>query len=78
MNESVSRPVWETLPGECQRGLVRTLGQMAMRQIRSASTAQQTSIGQMSIGGRGHPMTTRGIHGAPARRFVREDLSPAP
>ena len=50
MNESVSRPVWETLPGECQRGLVRTLGQMAMRQIRSASTAQQTSIGQMSIG----------------------------
>ena len=97
MNESVSRPVWETLPGECQRGLVRTLGQMAMRQIRSASTAQQTSIGQMSIGqmsigqmsigqmsigqmsiGGTADDDRGGSHGAPARRFVREDLSPAP
>jgi hypothetical protein len=45
MSECVSRLVWETLPGDRQRGLVRTLGQMAMRQIRSASSAQQMSIG---------------------------------
>ena len=36
MSEAWPHPVWETLPGERQHGLVLALGQMAMRQIRSA------------------------------------------
>ena len=51
MSECVSRLVWETLPGDRQRGLVRTLGQMAMCQIRSASSAQQMSIDDLGRSG---------------------------
>src|SRR3954451_17361427 len=46
MTEGSLRPVWETLPIERQRNLLRTLGQMAMRQIRGASVAQQMPIGE--------------------------------
>ena len=35
MSDWLSYPVWETVPAERQHGLVRTLGQMAMRQIRN-------------------------------------------
>ena len=42
MSERAFCPVWESLPTERQQGLVRTLGRMAMRQIRNPSTASQT------------------------------------
>ena len=72
MSEGLPRPVWETLPAERQHGLVLTLGQMAMRQIRSASTAASDDHrGDQPM------MTERGSHAAALWRAVREDLSPA-
>ena len=50
MSEAWPHPVWETLPGERQHGLVLALGQMAMRQIRSAPTAAQQTIGETADG----------------------------
>jgi hypothetical protein len=66
MNDWLSCPVWETLPPERQHGLVRTLGHMAIRQIRSASTAQQVTVGEIA-----------NDHAAAAVRAVGENLSPA-
>jgi hypothetical protein len=71
MTEASLRPVWETLPIERQRNLLRTLGQMAMRQIRGASVAQQMPIGETADDDR------RGSAAAGADRRVREDLSAA-
>jgi hypothetical protein len=68
MSEGSSYPVWETLPAERQHGLVRTLGQMAMRQIRNPSIAQQT-IGETADDDR------RGSLATAARRSVGENLS---
>ena len=45
------RPVWETLPIERQRGLLLTLGQMAMRQVRSPPVVRQTPIGETADDG---------------------------
>jgi hypothetical protein len=70
MTEDPPRPVWETLPTERQQNLLRTLGQMAMRQIRSAAVAQQTPIGETDDDRRGS--TAAGAGGR-----VREDLSAA-
>jgi len=70
MSEGSPYPVWETLPAERQYGLVRTLGQMAMRQIRNPSTAQQT-IGETADDDRG------GSHATAARRSFGENLSAA-
>jgi hypothetical protein len=70
MSEGSSYPVWETLLAERQHVLVRTLGQMAMRQIRTLSTAQQT-VGETADDDR------RGSHATAAGRPVREDLSAA-
>ena len=70
MSEGSSYPVWETLPTERQQGLVRTLGAMALRQIRNPSAAQRT-IGETADDDRG------GSHGAAARRPVGENLSAA-
>jgi hypothetical protein len=50
---------------------LRTLGQMAMRQIRSVSVAQQMPIGETADDDR------RGSAAAGAGRRVREDLSAA-
>jgi hypothetical protein len=70
MSEGASYPVWEALPAERQQGLVRTLGHMAMRQIRSPSSAQQ-SIGETADDdGRGLPATA-------ARRPVGENPAAA-
>ena len=44
MSKWPSRPVWETLPVERQRGIVVTLGQMAVRQIRSSSIAEEAAL----------------------------------
>jgi hypothetical protein len=41
MSEWPSRLVWQTLPVERQRGIVVTLGQMAVRQIRRVSSAEE-------------------------------------
>jgi hypothetical protein len=71
MSDWLSRPVWETLAPERQHGLVRTLGQMAMRQIRSASTAHQVTVGEIAQDDR------TGSHAAAAGRTVGENLSPA-
>ena len=71
MSEAWPHPVWETLPGERQHGLVLALGQMAMRQIRSAPATAQRTIVETSDDDR------RGLHAAAAWRPVREDLSPA-
>jgi hypothetical protein len=68
MSEGSSYPVWETLPGERQHGLVRTLGQMAMRQIRAPSSAQQ-ALGETVDDDGG------GSHAAAAGPPVRENLS---
>jgi hypothetical protein len=70
MSEGLSCPVWETLPAERQQGLVRTLGQMAMRQIRSPPAAQQT-IGEATDDDR------RRSHAAAVRWPVGENLSTA-
>jgi hypothetical protein len=70
MSEGSSYPVWETLPAERQQDLVRTLGHMAMRQIRNLSSAQQ-SIGEAADDDR------RGSHATPAGRPVGENLSAA-
>jgi hypothetical protein len=70
MSEGLSFPVWETLLADRQHGLVRTLGQMAMRQIRNRSTAQQT-IGETTDEDR------RGSHATAAQRPVGENLSAA-
>jgi hypothetical protein len=70
MSEGLSCPVWETLPAERQHGLVRTLGQMAMRQIREPAAAQQT-IGEATDDDR------RGFYAAAVRRLVGENLSAA-
>jgi hypothetical protein len=70
MSDWLSRPVWETLPPERQHGLVRTLGQMAIRQIRIASTAHQMTVGEIADDDR-----TRS-HAAAAGRAVGENLSP--
>src|ERR1700733_7342672 len=43
MSESCAPTIWETLPRQRQRGVVLLLGQMALRQIRSASIAQETA-----------------------------------
>jgi hypothetical protein len=72
MTEGSFRPVWETLPIERQRNLLRTLGQMAMRQIRSAAVAQQTPIGETADDDRRESVA------AIAGGCIREDLSAAP
>jgi hypothetical protein len=71
MSDGSPCPVWETLPAERQHGLVLTLGQMAMRQIRSAPTAAQQTIGEMADDDR------QGSYAAAGRRPAREDLSAA-
>jgi hypothetical protein len=71
MSDRVSRPVWETLPPDRQLGLVRTLGQMAIRQIRSPSTAQQMTVGEIADDDR------TGSRAAAAGRPVGENLSAA-
>ncbi len=45
MTEGSPRPVWETLPIGRQHSLLLTLGQMAMRQVRRASTTEQWPTG---------------------------------
>jgi hypothetical protein len=70
MSEGSSYLVWETLPADRQQDLVRTLGRMAMRQIRDPSSAQPT-IGETADDDR------RGSHGPPAGRPVGENLSAA-
>lgn len=67
MTEGPLHPVWETLPVEHQRGLLLTLGQMAMRQIRVASTTQQLTIGEIADDNR-----------RASRGRVRENCPPAP
>ena len=71
MNDWLSRPVWETLPPERQHGLVRTLGKMAIRQIRGASTAHQATVGEIAND------DTIGSPTAAAVRAIGENLSPA-
>jgi hypothetical protein len=73
MIEGSPRPVWETLPVERQRSLLLTLGRMAMRQIRGAST-----IAQMAIEETANDDDKRGSPAASAGGRVREDLSAAP
>jgi hypothetical protein len=65
MSEWPPNPVWETLSAERQRGIVVTLGRMAVRQIRGASIAEESADDE------------RGCDAAVGRGPVRADLPAA-
>jgi hypothetical protein len=71
MIEDLPHRLWETLPVARRHSLLLTLGQMAMRQIRNASTTEQMPIGETADDDRA------GSHAAVAQRHGREDLSAA-
>jgi hypothetical protein len=65
MSEWPPHPVWETLPVERQRGIVVTLGRMAVRRIGSAAIAEESADDE------------RGCDAAVGRGPVRADLPAA-